>query len=42
VQWFEIAKVWEHDDKGGFNVDLPPGVTVSGKIIIRRNKAKAD
>ena len=42
AQWFEIAKVWEHDDKGGFNVDLPPGVTVSGKIVVRRNKAKTD
>ena len=42
AQWFEIAKVWEHKDKGGFDVVLPPGVTVSGRVIVRRNKAKAD
>jgi hypothetical protein len=42
AQWFEIAKVWTHKDKDGFDVVLPPGVTVSGCIIVRRNKAKAD
>ena len=40
-QWFEIAKVWDHKDKGGFDVVLPPSVTVSGKLTIRRNKEKA-
>jgi hypothetical protein len=42
AQWFEIAKVWTHKDKDGFDVVLPPGITVSGRIIVRRNKAKAD
>jgi hypothetical protein len=42
AQWFEIAKVWEHKDKSGFDVVLPPGVTVSGRLILRRNKARAD
>ncbi len=42
AQWFEIAKVWSHKDKDGFDIVLPPSVTVSGRIIVRRNKAKAD
>jgi hypothetical protein len=42
AQWFEIAKVWTHKDNGGFDIDLPPGVTVSGKIVVRRNKTRAD
>lgn len=42
AQWFEIGAVWTHGDGEGFDVTLPPGVTVSGKIVIRRRKAKAD
>ncbi len=42
AQWFPIAAVWSHSDKDGFDVILPPGVTVSGRIVVRRNKAKAD
>ncbi len=37
-----IASVWVHKDGDGLNVKLPPGVTVSGELVIRRNKAKAD
>ncbi|OYV36441.1 MAG: hypothetical protein B7Z80_15570 [Rhodospirillales bacterium 20-64-7] len=42
AQFFPIAAVWEHDDKDGYTIDLPPGVTVYGRIVIRRNKTKAD
>ena len=42
AQWFEIAKVWTHKDSGGFDIDLPPGVTISGRLVVRRNKARAD
>jgi hypothetical protein len=42
AQWFEIAKVWTHNDKDGFDIVLPPGVTVAGRLVIRRNKAKPD
>jgi hypothetical protein len=42
AQWFEIGTVWTHSDGEGFDVVLPPGVTVSGKIVIRRRKPKAD
>ena len=42
AQWFEIAKVWTHNGGDGFDVVLPPGVTVSGRLVVRRIKAKAD
>jgi hypothetical protein len=41
-QWFEIAKVWSHGDDKGFDVVIPPGVTVSGRIVCRVITAKAD
>lgn len=41
-QWFNIGTVWSHADGDGFNVDLPPGVTVAGRLVIRRNKAKTN
>lgn len=40
--WFQIGAVWPHGDGDGFEVVLPPGVTVSGRLVIRRNKPKAD
>ena len=40
--WFQIGAVWPHSDGDGFEVALPPGVTVSGRLVIRRNKPKAD
>ena len=41
AQWFEIGTVWSHKDGGGFDVMLPPGVTVSGRIVIRKRKEPA-
>ena len=39
AQWFEIATVWSHTDGKGFDVLIPPGVTVTGRIVIRARKA---
>ena len=41
AQWFNIGTVWAHSDGDGYNIDLPPCVTVSGRIVLRRNKEKA-
>jgi hypothetical protein len=38
AQWFEIGAVWTHSDGSGFDVVLPPGVTVSGRIVCRKRK----
>ena len=40
AQWFEIAAVWSHSDGDGFDVLIPPGVTVAGRIVIRKRKEK--
>jgi len=41
AQWFEIGIVWPHKDGDGFDVELPPGVTVSGRIVCRKRKQQA-
>lgn len=42
AQWFEISSaVFTHGDGDGFDVNLPPGVTVSGRIVCRKRKSKA-
>ena len=38
ARWFEIGRAWSHKDGAGFDVDLPPGVTVSGRIVCRKRK----
>jgi hypothetical protein len=38
AQWFEIGAVWPHSDGSGFDLVIPPGVTVSGRIVCRKRK----
>ena len=38
AQWFEVGTVWSHGDGGGFDVVIPPGVTVTGRIVCRKRK----
>ena len=40
AQWFEIGTAWSHKDGGGFDVVIPPGVTVTGRIVCRKRKEK--
>ena len=40
AQWFEIGTVWTHGDGNGFDVAIPPGVTVTGRIVCRKRKEK--
>lgn len=40
AQWYEIATVWSHNDGDGFDVVIPPGVTVTGRIVCRKRKEK--
>jgi hypothetical protein len=39
-QWFQIAPGWFHGDKQGLDLIIPPGVTVTGRIVIRLNKPR--
>ena len=41
AQWFEIGTAWSHKDGGGFDVVIPPGVTVTGRIVCCKRKEPA-
>lgn len=38
AQWFEVGTVWSHGDGSGFDVMIPAGVTVTGRIVCRKRK----
>jgi hypothetical protein len=38
ASWNRIAAAWEQKDLDGMNIFIPPGVTVSGKLVIRSFK----
>jgi hypothetical protein len=33
--WHKVGSVWVHEDKEGYNMILPPGLSVSGKVVVR-------
>jgi hypothetical protein len=35
----KIGSVWSHSDGSGFDVVIPAGVTVTGRIVCRKRKA---
>lgn len=38
AQWHEIGAVWPHKSGEGFDLIIPPGVMISGRIVITRRK----
>ena len=41
AHWYEIGTVWPHGDGSGFDVMIPAGVTVTGRIVCRKRKETA-
>ena len=41
ANWAQIAPAWQHKAGDGMNIVLPPGVLVSGKLVIRAAKTEA-
>jgi hypothetical protein len=35
ANWKEVAPVWSHRDNKGFDVVIPPGMSLSGRVVIR-------
>lgn len=42
ARWTEIGAAWQHADQQGFNIQLVPGIAVSGRLVLRPVKAKAE
>lgn len=40
-KWIEVGAVWPHKHGTGFDVVLPPGLSVSGRIVCMPPKAEA-
>ena len=40
AQWFPIGTVWSHSNGDGFDLVIPPGVTVSGRLVCRKRKER--
>ncbi|WP_426424190.1 hypothetical protein [Bradyrhizobium genosp. A] len=39
ANWTQIAAAWEHRSGDGMNFIVPPGIMVSGKLVIRAAKS---
>jgi hypothetical protein len=38
AQWIEIGAVWSHSDGSGFDLMIPPGISLAGRIVCRQRK----
>ncbi|ANY85483.1 hypothetical protein BB934_45525 (plasmid) [Microvirga ossetica] len=42
AMWHKVGALWAHNDGEGFNLTIPAGITVSGRLVIRTRKEKAN
>jgi hypothetical protein len=40
--WTRIGAAWPNDDGKGYNIVIAPGVSVSGKIVLREPRPPSD
>lgn len=40
TQWHRVAPAFPHDDGKGFNIELPPGMSVSGRLVVRQEETR--
>ncbi|WP_426422571.1 hypothetical protein [Bradyrhizobium genosp. A] len=39
ANWTQIDAAWKHKDSDGMNIVIPPGIMISGKLVIRAAKS---
>lgn len=42
AQWIEIGVVWPHRNGQGFDLVIPPGLSISGRIVCRERKEERE
>jgi hypothetical protein len=42
ARWHEIGAVWTHRDGDGFDVLIRPGISISGRLVIRERRTDQD
>jgi hypothetical protein len=40
--WHRVGSGWSHDDGKGLNIQLPPGLALFGKVVIRAESGETD
>lgn len=40
--WTRVGAAWSNDDGKGYNIVIAPGVSVSGKIVLREPRPQAE
>jgi hypothetical protein len=38
AQWIEVGAVWSHSGGSGFDLVVPSGISLSGRIVCRKRK----
>ena len=41
AQWIEVGAVWPHNDGIGFDLVIPPGISLSGRVVCRKRKEQS-
>lgn len=36
--WTRVGAAWPHEDGKGYNLEIIPGISVSGRLVIREKK----
>ena len=36
--WHEVGAMWPHKNGGGFDLVIPPGLSIAGRIVCRERK----
>jgi len=39
--WHEVGAIWPHKNGTGFDLMIPAGISVTGRIVITKRKEKA-
>ena len=38
--WIKVASAWPHKDGKGLNIQITPGISVSGRLVLREYTAE--
>jgi hypothetical protein len=42
ARWHEVGAAWTHRDGEGFDVLITPGISISGRLVIRTRREQTD
>lgn len=42
ARWIEIAPLWPHKDGQGYDLLVPQGISIGGRVVIRERRTDQD